>query len=344
MLSLELPTLAPLVSDILHDPQELAAMELHPVYVYRDVASVPYRERPRNGAIDWLEVTTEAGALRDLDRYLNGSRKTLKEHKSEDDLAYVGLADELQHGLRFMGNQMRTSGEQAMAEHWLERLQSSPDGEVHVSVPAFESGGLILQGVLGRLALLDADAADATHPFNPYDPADARMWGRRQRNGVIIADDWTMTGKQVIRHINGLVDNGGLTADDIEANYLCASDRHVQEGIKGVRVLSRYTYPAMPTRRGPAKASITGSHAAPDHGFRIELNGIANHLERIGRESSGVSPGWRFPLLHAIAKVYKWQNFEGMTRVGDPEQFAAFDAAVAAYRQGTERLRQQAVS
>jgi hypothetical protein len=318
------PTLAPLVSDIINDPAELADHASHPVYVLRESTDLPA------GKQQWLEATTEADALRDLNAHLDDTIQTLRGRDWLEAPFHLHFAQALQERLRFMGAKARATGERAIAGRWLELLQSSPDGELHVSVPAFESGGLIYQGVLGQLGLTNPDTIDAIHPFDPAHEADARTWDRRRRNGVVMVDDWIMTGLQVEKQISNFV-RQGLSTDNIEAHYLCASEPFITEGIIGVRALSRYTYKGLRHQDGLGRASVFGSHAVPDNGFQNELRRINDYMQSIG-----VNAG--LPLFYEVAKAYKWPDFQDLPRRGDPEQYAALDATVAACQQNARRL------
>jgi hypothetical protein len=331
MLGFERPVYAPLVADILKDPQEMRFRDSQPLYVARQ--SQPLSPNQKYARSDgWIEVTSESVALKELDTYLESAADILQAAGQKRYRSSITAADTLRHNLRLICAVERALAEQVIAEHWLASVYNSRDGELYVYAAIEESASLIFQSVRDRVARLDPDAAAVIYPFDAV-----RQWielsalERMNRNGIKIVDDWTMTAQQLRSRINDLTSHQ-IPLESIEANYLCASEQHIKEGVGGVPVLSVWKYPHLANPHS-GDASLVGSHAVPDYGSCKEVEKIRADVLRYGRDSIADSSPFHFlPGILSIARVYS--PFEShLDQRGEPSGFTAFNETVNAFNQ-----------
>src|SRR6185503_17015190 len=104
------PAPAPLVADILCDPQEMQFRSTQPLYIKRRSVQLPSYERDETvkPPTVWIEATSEADGLRELDAYLGAAATFLAEVDTEASPKNIETVEGLRKGLRLIGRIERT--------------------------------------------------------------------------------------------------------------------------------------------------------------------------------------------------------------------------------------------
>jgi hypothetical protein len=293
-------TPAPTIDQILSCEEDMRYRDQYPFFGLRSsLLETGLQESYQDGNYTKITATTEAKAIEDFRTRMEGLAQFFEENGGQGDAPLRALqAQILGTELRFIGHGEFMQGIESLAQHWLQKLQLSETGELAVVVEEDSSSAYVYTRVIERLQELDIDAADNVLAFsanlNPRGLAE--LADRFGSSGVILVDDWVISGQQIQENESVLKDF--FDPEKIEINLICATDKFLSEGdSRGLPRLSQYVRPYTEPM-GTAQPSITGSHCHTDFGFSNEIRNLYGYLRP---ETIRHNP---YPLLYRVARVY----------------------------------------
>jgi len=266
---------------------------------------------PSNDPI--LEDYSEADALYDLNHKMLQVEKVLETCRESGvkisgftansvERAIQGARD-IRKDLTFIGNTELDEACAGLAEHWMHKLRAGK--ELYLMVDTCESSIFICNKVLDVVQGLDAeseyeDKINVVHSDNVYDVDRKRI----KENGLIIVDDWLISGDQMIDMANWLTKYCflKLSRSDLEYNLVCAPGTALDQGLKGVPVKAYFRREVPPdyAANSESTVSVTGSHCNTDYGFGCFVDNAFNALRSVdGYEN------YPFPILYQMARPYR---------------------------------------
>ena len=323
---------APKVAEILADPVDLESRWPSTVFASRTFVH-DRRHCDSSGAPVTVKSVTEANALIDFDQTMSVVGDALRRDGRESyHEKRARLSEKFREQLHFIGEKEFAAGTEAIARHWLNRLDSSSAGELFVAISGEESSTLVYSAVDAALRALNPDAAEHVLPLHvsSLNQLGYRAWDRIARAGLVFVDDWVISGEQLtdaVMHAPGRVRNG---PGGVEVNLICATDRHIQSGVGGVACKSHFVYPY--TYDQPDMVSVTGAHCDTDYGFRSQVGQIFSSLNEVGslsRKDPYEPHAYEkipYPLLFRVLRDYRPSNAEGAKLMITKEEVALLES------------------
>src|SRR6185369_7999876 len=126
----------------------------------------------------------------------------------------------------------------------------------------------VCQAVTKAVRARNEEAARHIYHFITYGDLAPDMVRRMKRSGVILPDDWALSGVQMEDNVE-YVTNKGVRTAKIEIQLISARAYHLQRGISSVACRAYFSFD--PTRTYE-DASIAGNHGTPDYGYRNKIS------------------------------------------------------------------------
>lgn len=227
------------------------------------------------------KIVSERDALRSLDDFLDLASNV-------DDRAQF-----LRENLSFIGKKELDEATMCIATVWKAAITSRPDLKILPITeiassnawpwerPIVKSDKYILERILENFSYEELES------YKNNIILDESRIKKADRVKIVLLDDWTLSGKQLSRECERVVERFPDKGGSIEIQLIAADCERIKQGL---RIFNSHEQ-EVPVRAywmscdadGDLGGNITGAHSSSDYGFSTHIERMAMKLERSGR-------------------------------------------------------------
>ncbi|HEY6737104.1 MAG TPA: hypothetical protein VI322_05300 [Candidatus Saccharimonadia bacterium] len=339
---------APTLENLATNPVEILKRSTHNVLVVRndaldrlsDEGKLPHELR-EDYASDHLVGYSEAELVQNLYDRLNELKSLFDTYGGERYQEFSETAERMAKDLRFIGEPEYQHGTETIVRALTDRLADS-NGPLYVGIRPGRSSAYVFESISRHMHETNPDFEQRLVTFNLEKPIEDQQAAKFAQDGVVIVDDWSITGSQM-RHAVGNLLASGVPPEAVSVNLICATDKQLLEGFDGVHTEAAYQYPHQEGVGGYNNnyATLTGAHGDNDYGFRNTLNWLYTGLDYLRSEREfPASQNVSQPLLARIARTYREEQLPAHTE--NASETAYHEHCEQHTRFITERLKHDA--